>query len=220
MSDTALLLRLGAQVNCTDGARGEVRGLVIDPADDAVTHFVAEERHRQGLGQLVPFGQVRSATAEAVQLRCSTAEFDQFAPADETQFLPGTRGYQDYGPEQVISWPYQGGRGGEPGVQAGSVPWVSETATAELIPEGETEIPRGERVHATDGDIGQVRGILVDPGNRHVTHVLLQEGHLWGRKEVRIPRDAVARVDQDGFHLSLTRQDVQDLHAGRGTSGE
>ncbi len=69
---------LGPRVNCTDGVRGEVRGLVIDPADDSVTHLVAEERHRQGLGQLVPFGQVTGATAEAVQLGCTTAEFDQF----------------------------------------------------------------------------------------------------------------------------------------------
>jgi hypothetical protein len=46
--------------------------------------------------------------------------------------------------------------------------------------------------------------------------VLLQEGHLLSRKEVRIPRDAVARVDEDGFHLSITRRDVQDLHAGLG----
>jgi hypothetical protein len=216
MPGTELLLRIGAEVNCTDGVRGEVRGLVLDPADDSVTHLVAEERHRQGLGQLVPFGQVTGATAVAVQLGCTTAEFDQFEPADETQFLPGTRGYQDYGPEQVISWPYQGGRGGEPGVQAGDAPWVSQTITTDRVPEGETEIPRGEHVHASDGDIGRVQGIVVDPGNRHVTYVLLQEGHLLSRKEVRIPRDAVARVDEDGFHLSITRQDVQDLHAGLG----
>jgi hypothetical protein len=31
---------------------------------------------------------------------------------------------------------------------------------------------------------------VTQPG--HVTHVLLQEGHLWGRKEVAIPITAVA----------------------------
>ena len=216
MPGTELLLRIGAAVNCTDGVRGEIRGLVLDPADDSVTHLVAEERHRQGLGQLVPFGQLTGATAEAVQLGCTVAEFDQFEPADETQFVPGTRGYQDYGPEQVISWPYQSSRGGQPGVQAGGTPWVSQTITADRVPEGETEIPRGEHVHASDGDIGRVQGIVVDPGSRQVTFVLLQEGHLRGRKEVRIPRDAVTRVDEDGFHLSISRQDVQGLPAAPG----
>ena len=51
---------------------------------------------------------------------------------------------------------------------------------------------------------------LPDPASHHVTHVLLQEGHLWGRKEVAIPISAVTRTD-DGIRLSLTKQQVQDL---------
>jgi hypothetical protein len=43
-----------------------------------------------------------------------------------------------------------------------------------------------------------------------VTHVLLQEGHLWGRKQVSIPASAVTRVE-DGIWLSLTKKQVEDL---------
>ena len=43
-----------------------------------------------------------------------------------------------------------------------------------------------------------------------MTHVLLQEGHLWGRKEVAIPISAVTGVD-DGIRLNITKQQVQDL---------
>jgi hypothetical protein len=43
-----------------------------------------------------------------------------------------------------------------------------------------------------------------------VTHVLLQEGHLWGRKEAAIPISAVTRVD-DGIRLNITKQQVKDL---------
>ena len=57
----------------------------------------------------------------------------------------------------------------------------------DVIPLGETDLQRGEHVHSLDGEIGKVEGFLVDPGDHHVTHVLLQEGHLWGRKEVAIP---------------------------------
>jgi PRC-barrel domain protein len=63
---------------------------------------------------------------------------------------------------------------------------------------------------ATDGDIGLVQGLVIDPGSRHVTHVLLQEGHLWGRKEVAIPISAVASTS-DGIQLKVTKQEVQDL---------
>jgi hypothetical protein len=43
-----------------------------------------------------------------------------------------------------------------------------------------------------------------------VTHVLLQEGHLWGRKEVAIPITAVAGTS-DGIRLKIAKQEVQDL---------
>ena len=71
--------------------------------------------------------------------------------------------------------------------------------------------------------IGQVQGLVIDPDSRQVTHVLLQEGHLWGRKEVAIPIRAVTVVD-DGIRLNLTKQQVQDLppagiHHPNGESG-
>jgi hypothetical protein len=43
-----------------------------------------------------------------------------------------------------------------------------------------------------------------------VTHVLLQEGHLWGRKEVAIPVSAVTRI-QDGIRLNMTKKQIEDL---------
>jgi hypothetical protein len=53
---------------------------------------------------------------------------------------------------------------------------------------------------------------VIDPASHHVTHVLLQEGHLWGRKEVAIPISAVVGVD-DGIQLNIAKADVQDLPA-------
>jgi hypothetical protein len=43
-----------------------------------------------------------------------------------------------------------------------------------------------------------------------VTHVLLQEGHLWGRKDVVIPVSAVTKVE-NGIWLNLTKKQVEDL---------
>ena len=63
---------------------------------------------------------------------------------------------------------------------------------------------------ATDGAIGRVRGLVVHPGDHSVTHVLLDEGHLWGQKRVAIPISAVDRVD-DGVQLNITRDEVRDL---------
>ena len=84
------------------------------------------------------------------------------------------------------------------------------TVLEDIVPSGETDVVRGEPVHALDGEIGKVEGILIDPGDHRVTHVLLQEGHLWGRKEVAIPVSAVTKTE-NGIWLNLTKKQVEDL---------
>ena len=211
---------IGAEVSCSDGDCGKVSRVVVDPVARAVTHLVVEPKHRQGLGRLVPLD-IIDATAGEVRLSCTMAAFERLDSAEETQFIPGSSGYAAYGPEQVLSWPYYG-LGGATGMADGlgaETAGVSQTVTYDKIPLGEVGVRRGEHVHATDGAIGRVQGLVIDPRDRHVTHVLLQEGHLWGRREVAIPISAVTNVE-DGIQLSITKQDVQDLppvhtdHAG------
>lgn len=201
---------IGADVSCEDGSCGTVKRVVVDPVAQAVTHLVVEPRHRQGLGRLVPVD-LADATADGVKLRCTLAEFERLDSAEETQFVPGTRGYAEYGPEQVLSWPYYGLKGGQAGgVSGASVPWVSETVTYDTVPAGEVEVRRGEPVYATDGPIGHVHGLVLDPQSHRVSHVLLAEGHLWGHKEVAIPISAVVDV-RDGIKLQITKKEVADL---------
>ena len=192
---------IGADASCTDGVCGEVSRVVVDPVARAVTHLVVEPTHWRGSGRLVPLDLVDATTGE-IRLRCTLADFEKLDPAEETQFLPGTPGYPGYDPEQVLSMPYYGmGMGG------GDIPVA---VTYDAVPLDEVEVRRGEHVHATDGRIGKVQGLVIDPNSHHVTHVLLQEGHLWGRKEVAIPISAVTGVD-DGIRLNITKQQVQDL---------
>jgi sporulation protein YlmC with PRC-barrel domain len=202
-------LMIGAVARCTDGVCGEVSRVVVDPVARAVTHLVVEPEGRQGLGRLVPLDLVDAVDGE-VRLRCTLAEFENLDAAEETQFVPGTRGYAAYGPEQVLAWPYSAI--GTMGAEGDTVSGISETVTYDTIPLGEVAVRRGDRVHATDGAIGHVDGLVIDPRNHHVTHVLLQEGHLWGRKEVAIPITAVTGAD-DGIQLNLTKDQIRDLPA-------
>jgi len=195
---------IGVNATCSDGACGKVIRVVVDPIARAVTHVVVEPKHRRGLGRLVSLDLVDTTTGE-VRLRCTRAEFEKLDHAEETQFLPGASDYEGYGPQQWVAWPYYG-LGGT-GLGMGAV-WGS--VTYDTVPLGEVTVRRGEHVHATDGEIGRVQGLVIDPRNHHVTHVLLQEGHLWGRKEVAIPISAVAGID-NGIRLSITKQQVQDL---------
>ena len=198
---------IGAEASCTDGVCGEVTRVVVDPVARAVTHIVVEPKNREGLARLVPLDLVDQAAGE-VRLRCTIAEFERLDSAEETQFVPGSGGYAAYGPDQVVSWPYYG-LASTPGIDLDLVN-ASPVVTYDTIPLGEVEVRRGDAVHATDGDIGRVQGLVIDPRSHHVTHVLLQEGHLWGRKEVSIPISSVTRVD-DGIWLSISKQDVAGL---------
>jgi sporulation protein YlmC with PRC-barrel domain len=208
---------IGAKASCSDGNCGEVTRVIVDPVAEVVTHLVIEPEHRQGLGRLVPLNLV-DATSGQVLLRCTQLELERLEPAEETRFLPGTSGYAGYGPGDVGYWPYYpladsdpgpggGLSGGLDGIGGGN---ITQAVTSDVIPEGEVDVRRGDPVRATDGDIGRVQGLVIDRRSRHVTHVLLQEGHLWGRREVAIPIIAVASTS-DGIRLRISKQEVRDL---------
>ncbi len=218
MSQTQLFFRLGAGVGCADGECGTLKSLVVDPDDDVVTHLVVEPARRQGPGRLVPLGLVLGAPGTdraEVRLRCTVAEFGELDPAEATYLSPGTD-YSDFRDrEPMAAWPYYA----PPGVMGGpglpdTPEEVAQAVTVDTVPDqlpGEEEVSRGEHVHAADGDIGHVQGIAVDPGTGRVTFVHLRTRHLWSRKAVLVPRSAVAEVRADGFHLSITMRQVQDL---------
>jgi sporulation protein YlmC with PRC-barrel domain len=189
---------IGAEVSCSDGACGKLSRVVVDPVARAVTHLIVEPRRGREADRLVPVGLVGSAAGE-IQLNCTTAEFDVLDPAEETRFITDVDDVPNYRPTDVVFWPHYGYRGARGGL-----------ATSDTIPPGEVEVHRGEHVNASDGHIGQVDGLVIDPDSHRVTHVVLQEGHLWGRKEVAIPISTVTRVE-DHIEVSLSKQQVQDL---------
>ncbi len=207
---TATEFVIGADISCTDGACGKISRVIVDPVAEAVTHLVVQPKQLGDPPRLVPVDLVDDTTGE-VRLRCSSSEFGKLDLAEEIRFVSGTSGYLSYGPGQVRYWPFYGllgtGMAGGPGLALAD---LAQTVTTDTIPTGEVAVRRGDHVHATDGDIGRVQGLVINPADHHVTHVLLEEGHLWGRKEIAIPISAVASTD-DGVRLKIAKQDVQDL---------
>ncbi|MBA2262927.1 MAG: hypothetical protein H0W03_09695 [Solirubrobacterales bacterium] len=54
------------------------------------------------------------------------------------------------------------------------------------LPKGEVEVRGRMHARATVGDAGRVHGFVVDPADDHVTHLILQAGHLLGGQEVAV----------------------------------
>jgi hypothetical protein len=198
-------LAIGAAAACTDGFRGELKGLVVEPRARAVTHLVIEPEHAQGLARLVPLDHA-DAMAEPIRLGYTEAEFKDLDPAEETlaEFVPGYEG-----PVQLLP-AGEGWRPADDPVAAGeTIPQIREMETIPLVPENEVEESRGDQVRATDGHLGQLQGLRVNPENGEVLSVLVKR-HPWGHAELAIPIGQVSGFEA-GVQLSITKQEAKDL---------
>jgi sporulation protein YlmC with PRC-barrel domain len=205
---------IGTEVVCSDGACGELRRVVIDPVARAITHLVVEPKHRKGCGHLVPIGLVTAADETEIRLQSDLHEFHLLEDAEESEYISGASGEWNYEQNEMLSLPYAAGLGaagiGSMGTGLGKTGSGPHAFIEDKVPVGEVDIRRGDSVHATDGEIGHVAGLVIDPADHHVTHVLLDEGHLWGAKRVAIPIGAVTKVDF-GVRVTLSKDEVKDL---------
>jgi uncharacterized membrane protein len=65
-------------------------------------------------------------------------------------------------------------------------------------------------VEATDGGIGHLDDLLVDPSTNQITHFSVSEGHL-RQRELTLPIASVDRVSAGAIYLKLTRSAVAAL---------
>lgn len=183
-------IRIGEPVACTDGDCGEVTRLVLDPMSRDVTHLGVAPAHHDGIARLVPLELVASGT-DGIQLSCTVAQLHELPHLEEVWFLPTDVG--------ELWWPWYVPEGP-------AMPVVTDQ-----VPTGEVAVHRGDHLLASDGSIGHVEGFVVAPDTGHISHVLLQEGHLWGRKEVAIPVKAISGIDEEGVHVAMTKDEIGDL---------
>ena len=207
---------LDAMVVCVDGECGKTSHIIIERNSQKVTHFVVKagnllESHKY----LVTVDRVVRTTPNSVALDCTKKELTAMPSFTQTQFLnPITSKYEpleNFSDEAIESrssylmWS-DASMLADTGTDAFSIP-IEE----ELIPEGEMAVHRGASVEATDGHIGKVEEFLVDPQDCHLTHLVLEEGHLWDKNELTIPMSAIARMDEEYIYLNIDKASVRSL---------
>lgn len=202
--------RIGAEVRCIGGeVCGEIRYLDVSRGSHTLTHLAVEERGRVGLGRLVPVDDDHvhvDPKTHQIEFLGTMARFKTLEPSDVTTFVAGTKAWERYGDEQVVeNDPVPGEQ-----VEGGSVPGFEPVATSDVVPDGDVEIGRGYPVHAGSHEFGRVHGVVTDPGHR-VTHVLLGELHRLRHTEVAVPLGDQDMIDDDGFHFTMSKQEIADL---------
>jgi uncharacterized protein YrrD len=211
-------LELGTPVRCTDGDLGELTDVVIDPTSRCVTHLVVAPNAEPGRARLVPIGLADADDdSRTIVLTCTRAEATALESLDAIAFLrPGQLPVADpdwdVGIEDYLAMPYYSatGLGDDPGLYD-----TQASISYHRVPKGEVEVRRSSLVTSCDDhQLGRVDGFVVDAG-QHITHIVLERGHLWGRREVAIPIGAVATVKTDAVAIDLTREEVGELPAAR-----
>jgi sporulation protein YlmC with PRC-barrel domain len=166
----------------------------------------------------VPIRLARGEQSEReIELDCTLADAQGFESVHEHAYLrlgerPADDPDWDVGVEEVLAMPYYAGPdvGPYPGQLDSHV-----TMDYDRVPKGEVEVRRASAVISSDGhSLGDVDGFVVDADD-HITHFVLERGHLWGRKEVTIPIGAVAKVESDAVYVALSKDEVGELPAVR-----
>jgi sporulation protein YlmC with PRC-barrel domain len=202
-------MELGATVRCTDDVLGELGDVVIDPIRKRVTHLVVQPRHQHGLARLVPVELAEGGERGEISLRCTVEDVRQLTPVQEFAYLRLDEFAVDdpdwdVGVSDVLAMPYY-----ESGLSPGD--YTGETGLIyDRIPKGEVEIRRSSSVSSADGHhLGHVDGFIVE--DEQITHLVLERGHLWGKRDVAIPIGAVTKVETDAVTVSLSKDDVGTL---------
>jgi sporulation protein YlmC with PRC-barrel domain len=213
-------LHLGSAVHCADGVYGDLADVVIDPLKRRVTHLVVQPHHRHDLARLVPVDRAhaRAQSDAEILLDYTVAEISELEPLQKSAYLrfgevPVEDPDWEVGIEDMFALPYFGSFASS-GLGTGIVPLGVDEHMTEIydrVPKDKIEVRRASAVISRDDHrLGHVDGFVVD-SEELITHLVLEQGHLWGKQEITIPINAVATIKNDEVTLSLSKDQVADL---------
>ena len=192
-------LPIKAEVNCTDGSAGVFTYVISNPINHQMTHLVVQSDLPPHYEYLVPVDQVAETTPNLIQLKCTQEEFQQMMLFKDNEFLSTEI-------DSHLSWPYCV-------PVSGAYPYEMDYIDVDHqnVPQGEQVVRRGARVEATDGSIGEVEELLINPSNMEITHLVLLDQQFLKKTEITIPVSLIDSVDEDTIYLTVDRQTLEAL---------
>lgn len=188
-----------AKVECTDGSGGKSSHLIVDPDSGKLTHFVVKNKKLPNFpDRLVSVENIVETTGSVIHLNLTQSELAALSPFTTTYYeqkgIPSNYA-EVYDPLFVPPNPDD-----------------KVKVKEEHVPAGEMLISRGLTVRTKElKKVGVVDGLIVDPNSNVITHLLMQKGHLWGKKDVALPVATIGSVDADTVYLKLDKAAVKAL---------
>jgi len=187
-------LHLNAHVECTDGRVGHLENIILNPKTEKVTYLVVRGNDLQNRERLVPEKLVKEATPDTVHLSIDKERFERMKDFIQEEYIPSN-----------IMLYMADMAGWNVGTPAGVF------VEHETVPAGGTIVHKGAKVFATDGHVGKVDDFLVEKKTGRITHLILLEGHLWGKKDISVPVSQIDRYEDGNVYLNIDKSGVENL---------
>ena len=211
-------LALGTTVRCSDGAVRELADIVVDGPGRRVTHLVVQPKRQHEEARLVSLELVGEDANGGVSLFCTAETLDGLERAREYAYLPPGQQPEkssqwDVGVEDVLVVPSV-----EPLDMAEPELDPNVNLMYDRVPKGEVELRVTSSVYSKDEHrLGSVNGVVVGEDGV-ITMLVLQRGHLWWRREMSVPVDAIASLENDVVTLAVDKSELKRSPSQSGSS--
>jgi uncharacterized protein YrrD len=211
-------LALGSTVRCSDGAVRELADIVVDGPGRRVTHLVVQPKRQHEEARLVPLELVGEDANGGVSLFCTAETLDGLERVREYAYLPAGQQPEenpqwDVGVEDVLVVPSV-----EPLDMAEPELDPNVNLMYDRVPKGEVELRVTSSVYTKDEHrVGSVKGVVVGE-DCVVTVLTLQRGHLWWKREISVPADAIASLENDIATLAVEKSELKRFPSRGGSS--
>jgi sporulation protein YlmC with PRC-barrel domain len=174
--------------------------VVLNPVSQKVTHIaLRDDKLPDNPTRLVPADKITNTTKDTIQLDCPWSEvaaMQPFVVSHLVQQSPSpSNDANAYASQYVFN------------------DTAYEEVAEEELPEGTLGIVSGMSVEATDGPVGKLGALVLDPDSGTITHLQMREGHWWGKKDVVIPLSSVDTLLGGTVYLKLDKKTVKELPA-------
>jgi uncharacterized protein YrrD len=210
-------IKLGAGLeNSQDEPLGEVKYLVADPKSKQVTHLVVE-KGLFGLSQKVlEAGLVSQVSPDGKLVRVNLSKAQLESLPDFVEHYYGRagegEGYPDTGPTTSLRYLDSGYLypvAGNPLMPLSLVSGVAEEYVSELnVPKNSLLIKAGVEVVATDGKLGPIKKVNINPANNQIESFVIEKGFFLS-EEYTVPVSLVASAGQNWVRLSISKQTLK-----------
>jgi uncharacterized protein YrrD len=193
-----LEIRPGSPVLSRNEEVGKVERVVIDPDTSEIVGLVIRRGILLSHDVLVPIETITEATPDGLRTRLTVEELNALPEVDPAQPVPVSGGRPAAGDTTATDRAFDRGR-----LRA------ARSGQARASSSGQP-LRAGQLVKATDGDVGRLDLLLIEPLTHRVESIVVRQGRFLARDTI-IPARWIREIHRDWILLGVPRARLAEL---------